>query len=105
MASLLNKPLTSLCTNKSDIRSPEFFTSKRCRVGVGKSGHSVGIASTGVLSRKNGGCVGGTVCKAVSVAAETEVEGLNIADDVTQVRLLLALYLFSDEEMLMACLD
>ncbi|KAL8487286.1 hypothetical protein ACS0TY_023361 [Phlomoides rotata] len=86
MASLLNKPLTSLCTaNKSDIRSPEFFSSNRCRIGVGKSGHSVGIASTGVVCRKNSGYVGGIVCKAVSVAPETEVEGLNIAEDVTQL--------------------
>lgn len=86
MASLVNKPLTSLCTaNRSDIRSPEFFVGKFCRIGARKSGNSVRIASSGVVSRKISDNANEMVCKAVSVEPHTEIEGLNIAEDVTQV--------------------
>lgn len=90
MASLVNKPLTSLCTaNNSDSRSPALFAAERCRLGSRKLGNSVRISSGSASSRKGGGGgASGIVCKAVSLEAETEIEGLNIAEDVTQVSLL-----------------
>ncbi|KAL7128027.1 hypothetical protein ABFS83_14G288800 [Erythranthe nasuta] len=86
MSSLVNKPLTSLCAaTNADLRSPELFIGKSCRIPARKSGNSFGIASGGVLSRKNRYNDSGIVCKAVSVEPETEIEGLNIAEDVTQL--------------------
>ncbi|KAH6778339.1 O-acetylserine lyase B [Perilla frutescens var. hirtella] len=86
MASLVNKPLTSLCTvNNSDVRSPAFFAAEHCRIGSWKLGNSVRISSGGAFSRKTSVNPNGIVCKAVSVEAETEIEGLNIAEDVTQL--------------------
>ncbi|KAL0368695.1 UNVERIFIED_CONTAM: Cysteine synthase, chloroplastic/chromoplastic [Sesamum calycinum] len=86
MASVVNKPFTSLCAaNKSDLRSPELFVGQRCRIGGRRSGNSVRIASNAVVSRKNRDSDYGIVCKAVSVEPQTEIEGLNIAEDVTQV--------------------
>ncbi|KAL0366596.1 UNVERIFIED_CONTAM: Cysteine synthase, chloroplastic/chromoplastic [Sesamum radiatum] len=86
MASVVNKPFTSLCAaNKSDLRSPELFVGQRCRIGGRRSGNSVRIASNAVVSRKNRDSDCGIVCKAVSVEPQTEIEGLNIAEDVTQL--------------------
>ncbi|KAG6422882.1 hypothetical protein SASPL_113264 [Salvia splendens] len=87
MASLVNKPLTSLCTvNKSsDSRSPALFTAKRCRIGAPKLGNSARISTGGDLSRKISVSANRIVCKAISLEAETEIEGLNIAEDVTQL--------------------
>ncbi|XP_057777785.1 cysteine synthase, chloroplastic/chromoplastic isoform X2 [Salvia miltiorrhiza] len=86
MASLVNKPLASLCTViKSDSRSPASFVAERYRVGAPKLSNSIRISSGGVLSRKNSGDANGIVCKAISMEAETEIEGLNIAEDVTQL--------------------
>ncbi|KAL8030549.1 hypothetical protein ABFX02_14G293100 [Erythranthe guttata] len=86
MSSLVNKPLTSLCAaSNADLRSPELFIGKSCRIPPRKSGNNFGIASGGVLSRKNRCNDSGIVCKAVSVEPETEIEGLNIAEDVTQL--------------------
>ncbi|KAG6406125.1 hypothetical protein SASPL_133723 [Salvia splendens] len=82
MASLVNKPPTSLCTiNKSDCLSPAIFSAARCRVGAPKLGDSTRIFSRGVLCCGN---ANGIVCKAISMEADTEIEGLNIAEDVTQ---------------------
>ncbi|XP_047980882.1 cysteine synthase, chloroplastic/chromoplastic-like isoform X2 [Salvia hispanica] len=87
MASLVNKPLTSLCTvNKSsDSRSPALFAAKRCRIGAPKLGNSARISTGGDLSRKISANSNRIVCKAISLEAETEIEGLNIAEDVTQL--------------------
>ncbi|GFP93285.1 cysteine synthase chloroplastic/chromoplastic [Phtheirospermum japonicum] len=86
MASLVNKPLTSVCTaNKSDLFSPELNAVKRCRFPSRKTVNSVRIASNGVFTRKSRDNDCGVVCKAVSVEPQTEIEGLNIAEDVTQL--------------------
>ncbi|KAL6578189.1 hypothetical protein OROMI_010517 [Orobanche minor] len=86
MATLVNRPLTSLCTaNKLDLLSPEFLFGKRCRIPARKTGNSVKIVSNGVVFRKFYDNDRGIVCKAVSVEPRTEIEGLNIAEDVTQL--------------------
>lgn len=99
MASLVNKPLTSLSTtNKSDLRSPAFFVAERCRIGALKLGNSVRISSSGGFCRNISSNANRVVCKAVSVEAETEVEGLNIAEDVTQVTLQFFIHLNFDKK-------
>ena len=51
-----------------------------------KNSGSISISSnSNKLSSSSSGC--SIVCKAVSVKAPTEIEGLNIAEDVSQVRL------------------
>uniref|UniRef100_A0A7N2MSV2 Uncharacterized protein n=1 Tax=Quercus lobata TaxID=97700 RepID=A0A7N2MSV2_QUELO len=51
-----------------------------------KNSGSISISSnSNKLSSSSSGC--SIVCKAVSVKAPTEIEGLNVAEDVSQVRL------------------
>lgn len=69
MASLVN-PLTSIYGSKSE-RRPEFRLLQRPRVGF-----------TAVHTKK---CPTRFVCEAVSVKPKAEIEGLNVADDVTQL--------------------
>ncbi|KAL3619892.1 hypothetical protein CASFOL_034804 [Castilleja foliolosa] len=86
MASIVNKPFTSVCAaNKSDLFSPELSVAKRCRIPSRKTVNSVRTASNGVFTRKSRDNDCGAVCKAVSVEPHTEIEGLNIAEDVTQL--------------------
>lgn len=100
MASLVNKPLTSLCTaNNPDTRSPALFVAERCRVGALKLGSSFRISGGGVPSRKGSASASGIVCKAISLEAETEIEGLNIAEDVTQVTMLFLFFHLNFDEM------
>ncbi|GMP55064.1 hypothetical protein CsSME_00020002 [Camellia sinensis var. sinensis] len=81
MASLINNPLRPLYKSKSKFISnsnselcPEIRFSNRCGVGFSS------------LSLDNSGRVCfPIVCKAVSVTPQTQIEGLNIAEDVTQV--------------------
>lgn len=76
MASLGRMPLTSLSTaNKSDLCSPEFYASRRCSFRSRKS------RSDNIISSN-----GGILCKAVPIEPQTVIEGLNIAEDVSQVR-------------------
>ncbi|XP_052173540.1 cysteine synthase, chloroplastic/chromoplastic-like isoform X2 [Diospyros lotus] len=75
MASLINKPLTSLCNSNSN--SDLCFETRlpsRCRVGF----TSPSLKRSGKFSYP-------IVCRAVSVKPQTEIEGLNIAEDVTQL--------------------
>ncbi|GMP55062.1 hypothetical protein CsSME_00020002 [Camellia sinensis var. sinensis] len=81
MASLINNPLRPLYKSKSKFISnsnselcPEIRFSNRCGVGFSS------------LSLDNSGRVCfPIVCKAVSVTPQTQIEGLNIAEDVTQL--------------------
>ena len=77
MASLINKPLTSVCNSIKTNLCPETGFLKRGRSGL-----------TSLSVRKSSGKVSFPIlCKAVSVKAQTAIiEGLNIAEDVTQVR-------------------
>ncbi|KAL5781276.1 hypothetical protein ACOSP7_006305 [Xanthoceras sorbifolium] len=78
-SSLLFNPLTSLCNSKK----PSLETSREAL----KLGHVGPFAATPRLKKfekvSYRGC--SVVCKAVSVKAQTEIEGLNIAEDVTQL--------------------
>ncbi|KAL7219554.1 hypothetical protein ACSBR2_012581 [Camellia fascicularis] len=79
MASLINNPLRPLYNSKSKSISnselcPETRFSNRC--GVGFSSLSL---------NKSGRVCFPIVCKAVSVTPQTQIEGLNIAEDVTQL--------------------
>ncbi|GER34162.1 cysteine synthase [Striga asiatica] len=86
MASLVNKPFTSMCTaNKSELLFPEFRSGRRCRIPSGRTGNIIRIASRGGVGRKFRGSDCGVVCKAASLETETEIEGFNIAEDVTQL--------------------
>ncbi|CAA0818428.1 Cysteine synthase- chloroplastic/chromoplastic [Striga hermonthica] len=57
----------------------------RCRIPSGKPGNAITIAGKGSVSRKFRGIGCGIVCKAVFLDVPTETEGLNIAEDVTQL--------------------
>lgn len=85
-SSLINKPLTSLCNSKSELY-PETSFIKRGRSGVNSLSFkniNPSISCKKLDKKKADFSVS---CKAVSVEQEpqTEIEGLNIADDVTQV--------------------
>ncbi|KAL3828451.1 hypothetical protein ACJIZ3_017253 [Penstemon smallii] len=89
MASLVNKPLSSMCTvKKSDLCSTEFFfAAERRRLAPLRNSRNNRITINNDNNNKsskfsNGGVI---VCKAVSFEPQTEVEGLNIAEDVTQL--------------------
>ncbi|XP_061990341.1 cysteine synthase, chloroplastic/chromoplastic [Rosa rugosa] len=72
-ASLINPLTSSLCAPKSELTTPKHLW-------------VVGPTSTSLSLRSSQGKRGGSVvCKAVSVKPETAVEGLNIAEDVTQL--------------------
>uniref|UniRef100_A0A5B7B7K2 Cysteine synthase n=1 Tax=Davidia involucrata TaxID=16924 RepID=A0A5B7B7K2_DAVIN len=73
MASLINKPLTALFNSKSEL-CPETRFLRRCPVGL-----------TYPSLKKSGNVSFPIVCKAVSLKPQTEIEGLNIAEDVTQL--------------------
>ncbi|KAA8527240.1 hypothetical protein F0562_034663 [Nyssa sinensis] len=73
MASLINKPFTPLFNSKSEL-CPETRFLRGCRVGL-----------TSYSLKKSGNVSFPIVCKAVSVKPQTEIEGLNIAQDVTQL--------------------
>ena len=91
MASLINKPLTSLCNSNSGL-CLETRLPSRCRVGFA----SPSLKRSGKFSYT-------IVCRAVSVKPQTEIEGLNIAEDVTQVSRLTP-FLYDSPESLTACL-
>lgn len=80
MASFINNPLTSLCNPKSEANNLYRICPLRAQsVGFSKFNANRKVAFPSV------------VCKAVSVPTKssTEIEGLNIAEDVTQVNLYL----------------
>ncbi|XP_073028686.1 cysteine synthase, chloroplastic/chromoplastic-like isoform X2 [Primulina eburnea] len=82
MASLLNQPLTSLsAVNKSGRCYPKFVVSEQSRsAATGLSGcNSISVRNTSKFGK------GKILCKAVSVELKSEIEGLNIAEDVTQL--------------------
>lgn len=86
MSLLLNNPVNF--QYNSDVRSTEFFVTKRWRSGA----NSLGCSNKSFHSIINiGNCrsINGSkskiMCEAVSVQPKTEIEGLNIAEDVTQV--------------------
>lgn len=94
MSSLVNKPLTSLCAaGNPELRTPDLFIGQSCRIVARKSGNNFRISGSSVPSRKSRCNDNGIVCRAVSVEPETEIEGLNIAEDVTQVRQYISIYL------------
>ncbi|KAM5554125.1 hypothetical protein ABKV19_026054 [Rosa sericea] len=72
-ASLINPLISSLCAPKSELTTPKHLWV------VGPTSTSLSLRSS---HSKRGGSI---VCKAVSVKPETAVEGLNIAEDVTQL--------------------
>ncbi|THG17437.1 hypothetical protein TEA_006827 [Camellia sinensis var. sinensis] len=74
MASLINRSLTSICNSKSAMCIETRFPS-RFRVGF----TSPSLSNSGKVSSSS------IVCKAVSVKPQTDIEGLNIADDVSQL--------------------
>lgn len=93
MASLINKPLTSssLCSSKTE--TPLL---NRFRLG----GSSVSFKNSNNFGTTNNRKVSfSVVCKAVSVEKQrqTDVQGLNIADDVTQVNPFSISVVFSSE--------
>ncbi|XP_051118142.1 cysteine synthase, chloroplastic/chromoplastic isoform X2 [Andrographis paniculata] len=84
--SLPNNPLNSLCApHNSDLRSPELFLAKGCRIGARKYANTVSLTIDAAVTGQNRCDVHRIVCKAVSVEPQTEIEGLNIAEDVTQL--------------------
>lgn len=84
MASFINNPLTSLCNTNSEANN--LF--KICPLTTQSLGFPKFNANRKVAFPS-------VVCKAVSVQTKspTEIEGLNIAEDVTQVNLSLNIYL------------
>ncbi|CAK9149355.1 unnamed protein product [Ilex paraguariensis] len=72
MASLINKPLTSVYSSKAELCLEARFL-KRWRPGL-----------TYLSLKKSNNVCFPIVCKAVSVQPQTEVKGLNIAEDVSQ---------------------
>ncbi|KAF5942194.1 hypothetical protein HYC85_019836 [Camellia sinensis] len=74
MASLINRSLTSICNSKSAMCIETRFPS-RFRVGFTYPS----LSNSGKVSSSS------IVCKAVSVKPQTDIEGLNIADDVSQL--------------------
>lgn len=94
-AAFMNKPLTSFYTGRarnSELCSVEsnLFNKQNYRF----SANSLAFVKKSISidsNIKNNGIV----CKAVSVQPQTEIEGLNIAEDVTQVgRAFLCVLLF-----------
>ncbi|XP_027117805.1 cysteine synthase, chloroplastic/chromoplastic-like isoform X2 [Coffea arabica] len=87
-SSLINKPLTFLCNSKSEF-CPENPLLQRGRFGVSsmsfKNVNSSSISSKKFYEEKVS--FSSVTCKAVSIEQQpvTEVEGLNIAEDVTQL--------------------
>ncbi|XP_027164675.1 cysteine synthase, chloroplastic/chromoplastic-like isoform X1 [Coffea eugenioides] len=85
---LINKPLTSLCNSKSEF-CPENPLPQRGRFGVNsvsfKNVNSSSISSKKFYKEK--ASFSSVTCQAVSIEQQpvTEVEGLNIAEDVTQL--------------------
>ncbi|KAL7106383.1 hypothetical protein ACP275_07G110400 [Erythranthe tilingii] len=79
MSSLARIPLTSLFTavDKSELYSPEFSAAGRCRFRSRKWACNKGIS----IGYGNGGIV----CKAASVEPRAVIEGLSIAEDVSQL--------------------
>ncbi|KAL7176751.1 hypothetical protein ACSBR2_030156 [Camellia fascicularis] len=74
MASLINRSLTPICNSKSAMCIETRFPN-RFRVGF----TSPSLINSGKVSSSS------IVCKAVSVKPQTDIEGLNIADDVSQL--------------------
>ncbi|CAI9108528.1 OLC1v1008149C1 [Oldenlandia corymbosa var. corymbosa] len=84
--SFVNKPFTSLCNSKSEIR-PEIGFLKRVPFGVNSlsfKNTNCSVSGQQVFKKK---ALSSISCKAVSVEqpTQTEIEGLNIAEDVTQL--------------------
>ncbi|XP_073026384.1 cysteine synthase, chloroplastic/chromoplastic-like isoform X2 [Primulina eburnea] len=82
MASLLNQPLTSLsAVTRSGRCYPKFVVSEQSRLAAtGICGcNSICVSNTSKCSK------GKIVSKAVSVEPQAEIEGLNIAEDVSQL--------------------
>ena len=86
-ASMINSLISPLCNSgaKSDVFFLNSSANSRCQ--------TLGRISS-LKSKKNNlyGAVSSSsvsvVCKAVSVKPQTEIEGLNIAEDVTQVKMM-----------------
>ncbi|KAF5452549.1 hypothetical protein F2P56_027529 [Juglans regia] len=80
-AALINPLTPSLCNSKSEIFADSSRTLKQAWVG---QAISLRLRNKNFGSRRlPSGC--SVVCKAVSVKPPTEIEGLNIAEDVTQL--------------------
>ncbi|XP_059434037.1 cysteine synthase, chloroplastic/chromoplastic [Corylus avellana] len=80
-ASLINPLTSSLCNSKSELFADSSRTLKQSWVGTPTS---LRLRNKNCASRRlSSGC--SVVCKAVSVKPPTEIEGLNIAEDVTQL--------------------
>lgn len=86
MSLLLNNPVNF--QYNSDVRSTEFFVTKRWRSGANSLGYS-NKSFHSIINIGNCRSINGRkskiMCEAVSVQPKTEIEGLNIAEDVTQV--------------------
>ncbi|KAL3506865.1 hypothetical protein ACH5RR_032247 [Cinchona calisaya] len=87
-SSLINESLTSLYNSKSELYPPESPFIKRCRSGVDSlSFKNLNSSVSSQKVNKKKAFSSSVSCKAVSVEKQpqTEIEGLNIADDVTQL--------------------
>ncbi|CAI9770906.1 unnamed protein product [Fraxinus pennsylvanica] len=86
MAWLLNNPVTFLYN--SDVRSPEYFFPKRLRSKANYRGYN-NKSFNSIINIGNCSSINGSkskiLCEAVSVQPQTDIEGLNIAEDVTQL--------------------
>ncbi|XP_022849181.1 cysteine synthase, chloroplastic/chromoplastic-like [Olea europaea var. sylvestris] len=86
MSLLLNNPVNF--QYNSDVRSTEFFVTKRWRSGANSLGYS-NKSFHSIINIGNCRSINGSkskiMCEAVSVQPKTEIEGLNIAEDVTQL--------------------
>ncbi|CAI9770926.1 unnamed protein product [Fraxinus pennsylvanica] len=86
MAWLLNNPVTFLYN--SDVRSPEYFFAKRLRSKANYRGYN-NKSFNSIINIGNCSSINGSkskiLCEAVSVQPQTDIEGLNIAEDVTQL--------------------
>lgn len=89
-SSLITKPLTSLCNSKSKSCQETPFL-QRCRFGVNslsfKNFDSSSSSISSIKVDKKKASFSSIISKAISIEkqAQTEIEGLNIAEDVTQV--------------------
>ena len=80
-ASVINPLTSSLSNSKSELFADSSRALKQAWVGPATS---LRLRNKNCASRRlSSGC--SVVCKAVSVKPPTEIEGLNIAEDVTQV--------------------
>lgn len=107
-SSLINKPFASLCNSKSELhpeipflRRVPFGVSSPC-LQVNKKNTNFVVSSLQVNKKKTFSSIS---CQAVSIEQqpETEIEGLNIAEDVSQVCLCFYSWRFSVEFLHRLC--